>query len=195
MTRPPEDERFSDVLQQVSDALRALGVSDENTQSALLEGVRDALRSITDPDRPDTRSRVVLFDGTGARDLPDDDEDSAEEGPDLRVVNTEEAERILDRQQGVQVRVLEPPPRSRPLSAEGRIHAGWSEGERPWQTVYRGDSPRPYRLACDDGAFELAVDGMAVERVSAGQTVDVEARVIRVRAVHHLGATGRYLRL
>ena len=189
MNRPPGDD--DDILRQVSDALRALGLRDPSADG-VLTGLRDALRKLVD-DRTDDQPSIVVL-GSDRR---------TPEGPDLRVVDTEEAERIQQAsapEDQVQVRVFRAAhlasdePRG-VISGQGAILARYIDGERPWQTVYRGESARPYRLACDAGQLELAVDGSTVERMTPGQTVDVEARTIRVRAASSGDATGRYVRL
>jgi len=62
-----------------------------------------------------------------------------------------------------------------------------------WQTVFRGAQSRPYRVAVDVGALDIAVDGELVERIGPGQTVDVEGALIRVQGAE--ASSGTYRRL
>lgn len=196
MHEPPDDP-FDDILRQIADALRTFdGVSPE-TEDRLLTGVREALAGIVDS----TGETKLILVGTERR--------PAEERPDLRVVDTEEAERIVHENRphdtsfglgdaGPQVRVVRGGAPDAPLgalSAQGAIRVRSIDGERPWQTVFRGEAVRTYRLACDEGQFELAIEGTTIERMSAGQCVDVEARVIRVRSAISMQGSGRYVRL
>ncbi len=64
-----------------------------------------------------------------------------------------------------------------------------------WHTIFRGDVPRPYRLTCDDGELELAIEGLPGERLRAGCSMDIEARLIRVRAVADTPTHGRFVRI
>ena len=63
------------------------------------------------------------------------------------------------------------------------------------QTVFRGGHARLYRIRAEDGALLIRLDGQPADRLDVGQTIDVEARLIRVRAVGLDGARGSYDRL
>ena len=43
-----------------------------------------------------------------------------------------------------------------------------------WQTVFRGNTPRRYRIRCDRGGIQVALDGALVEELQPGQTSDFE---------------------
>ena len=184
MKKPPSDDSdlLQEVMAQVEVALDALDLGEPSTRESLLEGLRDALR---DPD-PQTGTDSSFFVMQS---------EPPEEGPDLRVVDTEEAERISQAQthSDVRVRVVRPkaPTQTRGHSDDGRIHVR----DGSWQTVYRGDAARPYRLSADT-LLEVALDGVSAEQLRPSQTMDVEARLIRVRPVDQTAtAVGSYRRL
>jgi hypothetical protein len=60
-----------------------------------------------------------------------------------------------------------------------------------WQTVYRGTTPARYRIQCDLGTLQVALDGTSVEMLVPGQTADFEGLLLRVASTE--GPTkGRY---
>ena len=81
-----------------------------------------------------------------------------------------------------------------PLRKSGREQGRIAVGEASWQTVLRAAEARAYRLSVDQGQLDVALDGELAERVLEGQCVDVEGRLIRVRAAEGK-ATGRFQRL
>jgi hypothetical protein len=62
------------------------------------------------------------------------------------------------------------------------------------QTLYRGPTVRAYRLLCREGSLGVQVDGVVVETLEAGQSVDVEGAEILALAAEE-GASGHYVRL
>jgi hypothetical protein len=66
------------------------------------------------------------------------------------------------------------------------------EARDGWQTVFRGAGPRRYRLRCDRGTFQVALDGSLVEELHPGQTSDFEGALVRVMARSEAGAEGAY---
>ena len=58
--------------------------------------------------------------------------------------------------------------------------------------MFRGTSPRRYRIRCDRGAIHIALDGALVEELQPGQTSDFEGALIRVIARSGEGAEGAY---
>ncbi len=58
-----------------------------------------------------------------------------------------------------------------------------------------GSNPCAYRIHARSGQLDLAVDGELVERLAAGQSIDVEGVLLRVCAVEGASATGLYRRL
>ena len=149
----------------------------------LVDGVQDALREagvhLDSPELLDgLRDALRELDGAATPPSP----------PNLRVVSTDDEP-------------TEPPPTAsrrsvmrilRPKSAPGNggalvLDAG------TWQTVYRGTSAQTYRVACVTGALDLALDGELVERITPGQSVDVEGTLVRVHSAD--AATGTYLRV
>ena len=202
-----DDDRWSEVIHQVLDALDDGGVSDVATRDALAEGVRQVLESLEAGVDLDVQ---VLGEGfpvqesvgvevvDGGRDV--DQPRTQGEAPELRIADTEEVEIPSPRGSGqtpraetgemfTHVKVIRPdsgstPRKSRPLP--GLSEAGWIQitadngPEAAWQTLYRGLSPRLYRVACSTGTLDVTVDGEPVERLRPGQSIDVEGNAIRV---------------
>jgi hypothetical protein len=179
MTRRRDDDELdaTDVVAQVEKALDAIQLGLGPLRDALPRGVREGLGAARDEEeRGATRGdNVVDLDPGRAEAEPND-------GPE-GTVRVFRADRV-------------PPSRAgrAPLGAEGRIRCR-PDPVNPWQTVYRGDPPRPYRLLVSAGALELSLDGVVVERLIAGQSIDIEARLIRVRSVDDDVALGSYVRL
>ncbi len=70
-----------------------------------------------------------------------------------------------------------------------------TDGDDGWQTLFRGSAPRAYRIHCDTGTLEVAIDGLPGERVRAGCSMDLEARLVRVRARPGAPVSARYRRI
>lgn len=193
-----DDDRWSEVIHQVLDALDDGGVSDGPTRDALAEGVRQALESLESGVDLDVQ---ILGEGfpvqesvsvevvDGGRDA--DDPRTKGETPELRIADTDEVDLADVEASGMftHVKVVRPQLRSekgrrRPLP--GLSEAGWIQvADNPdpksaWQTLYQGLRPRLYRIACSSGSLDVTVDGEPVERLCAGQTIDVEGTTIRV---------------
>ncbi|MBK7759578.1 MAG: hypothetical protein IPN01_37770 [Deltaproteobacteria bacterium] len=77
------------------------------------------------------------------------------------------------------------------LSAVGLVRL--SLETRYAQTLYRGERSRPYRVSCSAGRFNVIVDGFCLDPLTAGQSVDVEGRTLRLEG--NEPATGAYVRL
>lgn len=77
------------------------------------------------------------------------------------------------------------------LTALGRVRL--SLETRYSQTLYRGERARPYRVSCSTGRFSVIVDGFCLDPLTAGQSVDVEGRTLRLEG--NEPATGAYARL
>jgi hypothetical protein len=71
--------------------------------------------------------------------------------------------------------------------------AAGAGADSTWQTIYAGLKPRLYRIACSSGSLDVTVDGESVERLLAGQSVDVEGTAIRVTTSTETGAIGGYV--
>ncbi len=201
---PPIDEPYGDVVSQVADALTDLNLQDGPLRDALLDGLRSALGQVagTPIDVDAAPPEVVVVEGGRAEDAPA----TPSEPPPLRVADdpTDE-DPTADLRTRVRVVRLspelddepddEPDWLSAPITAEGRIRVGDPAGAHPWQTVLRATEHRAYRLNCDRGTLEIFLEGEPAERLGCGQTVDVEAKLIRVRAAGPKGADGSYVRL
>jgi hypothetical protein len=179
---PPDPWTEKDVLDQVEEALDELDVKSGPARDALISGVRAALEGI----QPwDGEPPVRVVDGG----LDEDDPPVERERPDLRVAADVESDVDED---------------TTPLGGDGlrrvrvvRVGAEGGEGRilvvpGDWQTVFRGRSPRVYRIRCDRGAFRIEVDGDAMDEVQAGQSADVEGALLRVGPAGDEAAEGRY---
>lgn len=178
MARPPDDEDdpYAELVDQVKEALASLDLESGELAEAVVDSLRSTLHAVAEA-LPGQRM-TVLDGGEQASDQPRPDLHLAHEQPRVRVVKTERP----------RVHVQESP-----LHLEGALRVDPAEEE--WQTLFRGADARTYRIACDTGAFEVALDGQPADRVGSGRSMDVEARLIRVRAATTDVATGRYARI
>ena len=80
------------------------------------------------------------------------------------------------------------------LSMHGQLFIS-TDARSDQQTVYRGELARGYRLHCSQGPMRILLDGQPVETVDVGQSIDVEARLIRVQAVDGVVLQGCFIRL
>ncbi len=199
---PPTEDPWGDVISQVSDALSDLNLQSGPLRDALLDGIRSALDQVGQPDLEDDEEfpEVVVVEGGRSSDTPP----SNGKKPTLRVADdpTEEEEmpgvrtRVRVVRVGGETEAIDDPDwLSAPISHEGRIRVSEPTSQSGWQTVLRAETIRAYRLGCDQGALEIFLDGEPAERLSGGQTVDVEAQLIRVRSAGPMGADGSYVRL
>jgi hypothetical protein len=190
-----KDGDDDEILRQVRDALDALDLGSSDTRDALVGGVKDALGKVRDG-FDDVATRVAERGGRGNR-------------PDLRVVNpddtadesspTEATEDSEADQTSVRVHWVDPgttrvSPR-RGLSV-GAIHVPPPEEDAAvaWQTVLHAKEAKLIRVVCDEGALEVTADGALVCRLLPAQTIDVQAKVVRVCGVEG-PAVGRYSQL
>jgi hypothetical protein len=205
MPRPPDDDDdlFEELMAQVDEAFAALELGDGKLGDAISDGVREALKaalselpSVEDggPQKP----QVTVLDG--GKDDESSEETDETPRPELRVAEpTDEAGEPSYGSPSSRVRVVRVGARPRvsiqetPLHLEGSLRV--DPGEEEWQTLFRGADPRTYRLACDSGVLEVALDGQIADKIQPGQTMDVEARLIRVRAGSNAVMTGRYARV
>lgn len=178
--RPPRGP-WGDVLDQVRDALDDAGVGAGQVRDELIRGVRDTLDALQPPPTATEPPDVSVVDGGRADDAPP----SGSPPPDLRVAKPEAPPAV-----SVAVRRAATIARS-DLSATGVFAV--ADGDT--QTLFRAAAAHPYRVACDRGAVRVALDGAPSVTVAAGQTCDVTARVVSVRATTPGGAAGRYARL
>jgi hypothetical protein len=187
--RRPPDDPWGPVLDRVEDALDDAGVGPDAERDSLLDGVRAALDALvglepTDGGRPE----VVVVDGGRAQDAPP----TESERPTLRVAAPAAPPAAGD--------VDAPPVGVRwaagdvtlDLDRLGRILL---DAEQPEQTLFRGVRPRAYRVGCTRGVMRVSADGAPLERVTAGRSIDVEARVLQVTLAGEAVAAGRYVRL
>ena len=216
-----EDDQWSDVIDQVLSALSDANIKDGPTRESLAEGVREALESLQegvgldveivgselfDMDvQPDSGVNIEVVPGGRESDEPK----SEGQKPELRLAESDDADEPVDqpmRDLGsspvlTHVKVLHSGSRSTSVSDKpipGLVDAGWihvapgGAAQSEWQTVYRGQTARLYRIACSQGCMDVTVDGESVERLVAGQSIDVEGTAIRVTSTEDGGAKGGY---
>lgn len=215
---PPREgeDIWADVIDQVSDALVDADLGDNATRDALLDGVRQALEGMSGPMDMDIE---VVTDVTGPESDPsvsvveggrsDADPRTPGDKPNLRVADLPK-DPLTDETQGedalqaqpvvTKVKVLRTLPRSTAHSSAvpGLGQAGWiqvaggSGAEAAWQTLYQGTRARLYRIGCTQGTLDVTLDGEQVERLRAGQSIDVDGCIVRVSAVDELTGRGGY---
>ncbi len=96
----------------------------------------------------------------------------------------------VDEAGGPSVRVIRVTRRAEGISHNtGHVSLGVPDA---WQTVFRGNTPRRYRIRCDRGGIQVALDGALVEELQPGQTSDFEGTLVRVLARSEEGAEGAY---
>lgn len=207
------DDRWTDVIDQVLDALDDANVSDSATRDALAEGVKAALESLDTgvgldvqiigegfPTPPSEPPKVEVVTGGRSEDEPP----SEGEKPALRI-----ADEAIEKKQDdapfvdhtpvfTHVNVIENHRPVQPSAIPGLDESGWihvnavGPPEANWQTVYRGHRLRLYRIACSKGTLDVTVDGEPIERLLPGQSIDTEGRAIRVTTTEADGALGGY---
>ena len=77
------------------------------------------------------------------------------------------------------------------LSRQGKILIEASGAG--FQNIFRGKTPRLYRIECLEGGLQIYLDGEPVEEIRPGQSTDVEGAIVRVKASESTGAKGHYL--
>lgn len=198
MPEPPDD--LDDLLAQLGVVLDSMSVPSGPDREELLRGVREALHAaglgngIAEGfgDGFAEGPSVTVLEG-GKR---DDAGQQSRQGPHLEVLPDPPTDEVPKAGAGVRVFTMD---------ELGRVFGGTGRSTRrgdgaiavdggAWQTVFRGPEPRAYRVWCDQGCLDLAVDGVKVERLSPGQSIDIEAGLIRVTSEEAL-SKGRYARL
>lgn len=217
-----DDDRWTSVIDQVLEALDDAEVSDPSTREALAEGVRQAIESLESgigldvqiigegfPTPEDEPPVVEVVTGGRSMDAPP----TSGEKPKLRLADRKDDETKDDEAENgpsgnssprkplhTKVKVLRNlgdrgPSNNIPgLETTGwiRVAAG-ADADSTWQTIYAGLRPRLYRVACSSGSLDVTVDGEPLERLLAGQSVDVEGTAIRVTTSTETGAIGGYV--
>ena len=211
-----DDDRWTSVIDQVLEALDEAEVSDPSTRDALAEGVRQAIESLESgigldvqiigegfPLAEDEPPEVEVVDGGRTGDEPPTDG----EKPKLRISEPKEDEAREDSweksspTQSIRtaVKVLRGRgDRSGVSHIPGLETTGWirvaaeAGSDAAWQTIYAGLKPRLYRVACSSGSLDVTVDGESIERLLAGQSIDVEGTMVRVSAVDETSGRGGY---
>jgi hypothetical protein len=217
--RPPGDgdDLWTEVIEQVTDALNDSDIDLGLTRDALIDGVRQALESLSDGidvqfDVMTTTEGVANDAAAGVSVVEggrsDSDPPTPGDKPNLRVA----APTVGDDDDGMvappsnvvtKVKVLRTAPRSVSVqqvtdTVPGLGVAGWINvvggdgADSAWQTIYQGRVARVYRVACTRGMLDVTRDGEPVERLRAGQSIDVEGCLVRVSAAEDESAKGGY---
>lgn len=203
-----QDPAWGDLRDQVERALAEAGLAREGLDEAVLEGVRQAFQALDEltgvasgrsapssGEEAGPEVHVVEGGRDDDTDLPED-----RDRPDLRIApEPEEAAgeaapgatggvRLQPEGDGPDVRVtvhrlgagdtVRRATRVPDVRRRGAILVAAGEG----QTLYRGQTPRLYRITCTDGALRVEVEGVPTETLRPGQAVDIEARYLRVHA-------------
>ena len=169
MARPPDDEsRLDAILSEVREALDEAGIAGEAIRGALLDGVREALGA--EPEVSTTGPEMTVVEGGRAPDAPR----AAGGAPELTIAE-ERSQAEPSRTRVVVTRAGDPAPDAKP--GRGRIVV-----QDETQTIFHGAATRAYRLHCERGALRVSLDGQPAESMTTGQSLDVEARLIRVSA-------------
>ena len=209
MAEPPDgDDTWSSLRDQVEEALRKAGLGDRDLDEAVVQAMEQAftaLGSLSQDTEESTSSPDVTVVEGGRR---EDDPPAPGEPPELRLAPETSAAADGELSTGdpkvrVTVHRLDRDGRRRTsttgsskrkdrrLQMQGRIQVA-AEGH---QTVFRGNESRSYRLLCTEGTLRIALDGLPAESLSAGQSIDVDAALIRVSGADGAAAAGNYVRL
>jgi len=209
MAEPPDgDDTWSSLRDQVEEALRKAGLGDRHLDEAVVQAMEQAFAALgslsadteVSPSSPD----VTVVEG-GRR---DDQPPAPGDPPELRLATEAGADSHDDLGTGdtkvrVTVHRLDRDGRRRSntdasakrtdrrLLIQGRIRVA-PDGH---QTIFRGSESRSYRLLCNEGTLRITLDGLPAESLSAGQSIDVDAALIRVSGADGASAAGTYVRL
>ena len=192
MSSPNEPPDIDEVVVRVNEALDELDVVAGPERDALLSSLRAALGALGDIELDSVEVRAVPVEVpvevpsvevvTGGR---GDDPRSEGPRPALRVARpvVEEGEPVPTaerppRRRAVQVVSVAPEELPEAPVASGRFALAAGE----WQTVFHGAGPRCYRLGCRAGRVGIYAEGEPSCELRAGQTVDIEASLIRLNA-------------
>jgi len=185
MAKPPPSDPWEDLLSQLDESLDELDFPDGPTRDAVLDGVREALESLTGAQSapPPGPPKVEVVEG--GRDASSPRIEG--ERPVLRVAREPKESRSTG------VTVLRLDPRAAALGDEGKILLRDSESG---QRVYFGpEHPQTYRILCDSGSFTVLVDGEDPFELEEGQSVDVDGGVISVARPEPSPSERRYVRI
>ncbi len=204
-----DDSTWDQVRAQVEQALREAGLGGGSLDDAVLDGVKQAFDTLgelrdkgwadmaTDtPSGPD----VHVVPGGRSEDAPESTvEEEPHARPELRIapepepVSEEPPARGARPEVQVNVHHLSSPTTRRrrgPSVTDFRRRGTIAVSAGDSQTLVRGASARLYRVGCTTGSLRIEVDGLPTETLQAGQDMDVEGRLLRVRA--DVDATGLY---
>lgn len=206
--RDPQDTVVDEVIAQVQRALDeaqvSLGPAREQLRAELTAAFRMVGRDLTGRSAPSTpEPELSVVEGGREADAPP----TEGPGPELTVAEgtagegaPEESERPAGPTPGVRW-VMRRASRGGGVGTETSRVPGKlrltppSDGDDGWQTLFRAAEPRAYRIHCDAGELEVAIDGLPGERVRSGCSMDLEARLVRVRARPGGSVSARYRRL
>ena len=205
----PSRERWDDLIQGVERALSELGITQFDTRAAVMDGVREALESAIEvlDDHPfptGTRREPEITVLPGRR-----GEVSSRRGavPGLRLAQpgeTVEPELDADESPPPKVRVVRVHPDRSPSHQDHAASPTSAHAHSPHDGLDGLDDvpsgPAPTSLSALglvrlslENRFNVIVDGFCLDPLTAGQSVDVEGRTLRLEG--NEPATGAYVRL
>lgn len=207
----PHDTVVDEVITQVQRALEeaqlSLGPAREQLRAELTSALRMVGRDLTGRgsagQAPPAEPELSVVEGGREADAPP----SEGPGPALSVAEDDVGEAVPEPSEaqaattpGVRwvmrraTRGGSPVPESSRVPGKLRL-APPTDDDDGWQTLSRAAEPRVYRIHCDTGELEVAIDGLPGERVRSGCSMDLEARLVRVRARPGGSVSARYRRL
>ena len=185
--------------------------SDEGPDITVVEGGRTEDTPASDVARPDLRVADPIEDSdakttaddsgdTSSDDESGHEESSADKSTWVRVLTSGQME---DAMQGIlgdrfDLKGGFPLPQGAGVSSSippGEIVVGAGQGAKELQTLFRGETARAYRVKCSAGDLRVIADGLPVESLSKGQSLDIEAKLIQAACEAEQSASGEYWRV
>lgn len=192
MSPAPPRGPWSDLMDQVRDALEDAGIGAGEVRDEVVQGVGDALRALrsagVEPEGASIDPTVDVVEGGRAPDSPP----TSGNRPDLRVARPPtDSPGETDTAEGATVNLTIRHGAMLP-SLDGAV--SFALANESSRTLFVGASAHPYRVRADAGTVRLVLDGTPTETLTAGQSMDVDAAHLRVVAEDG-SAAGRFLRL
>ena len=215
---------WDEILLQVQSALKDLNLEGPVSQSLVMDDLKQVFQTLEGmglpvgeafgiPGVPETAETPDISVVAGGRldDPPTEEvegEEKSRDRPDLKVAPPEEDDSGGEEAPspegwvnlGPQMKLfklggeLDKLFGGRPAQTPGKIRVNPAD-DSPSQTLFHGEEVRAYRIECTEGALRVSLDGRPAEQLTKGQSLDVEARLVRVESLNEGAASGSYLRL
>ncbi len=220
MSLPPDDDTWQSVLGELNDALDSLQLRDGPERQSLVEGVKEAMQSIfevgaevivsaTVEQAPAAGPSVVVLDGGKDASAKAGDTQQTTAKPKVRFKVVSETETATDEESttdsplgaSADIHVYRADPRAAQTSVEassvplGTIVTQSDNGAPLWQTIYQGQDAHSYRVFCEQGTLEIVAGDLPAEIIRPHQSIDLQAKRIRVRSFTHDEARGVYCKI